>query len=276
MCSSDLLAATDTPTVALFWSPDDPAGIPARRSLDELASLPGNTLDIFAVDVTEHPEVTDFFPVPDIPTVILHRGIVQKGIHQGPVSIVDLGELVARAFPDLEERSRRRRRPRADSEGRPRGVSSSLPVGSHVLPTPRQMRDHLDRFIRGQARAKRDVATAIYNHYLAQADRDAHGGEPRTHHILLLGPTGCGKTFIVRTLADLLGVPVAVASATGLVEAGYRGRSPDSIVKSLLDRAGGDPRLAEKGIVFIDEIDKIRCQDCGGSRDVSEIGRAHV
>jgi ATP-dependent Clp protease ATP-binding subunit ClpX len=88
----------------------------------------------------------------------------------------------------------------------------------------------------------------------------------------MLGPTGSGKTFIVKTLADLRGVPVSFASATSLVEAGYRGRSVDDIVKSLLDRTNGNPRLAERGILFIDEIDKIRRQDTSGSRDVSGEG----
>jgi ATP-dependent Clp protease ATP-binding subunit ClpX len=142
---------------------------------------------------------------------------------------------------------------------------------SRDLPTAAEMVAHLNRFVRGQLRAKQDIAVAVYNHYLSQAVRDMDGDLGR-YHILLLGPTGSGKTFIVKTLAAYLGVPVSFASATSLVEAGFRGRSPDAIIKSLLDAAGGNARLAERGIIFIDEIDKIRRQDTGGTRDVSGEG----
>lgn len=140
-----------------------------------------------------------------------------------------------------------------------------------ILPTPSEMLAHLDRFVRGQARAKRDIAVAVYNHYLSQAYRAREGADLGHHHILLIGPTGVGKTYIVRTLADYLGVPVGFTSAAGLVEAGYKGNSVESVVRTLLDRAGGDPRKAEKGIIFIDEIDKIKCGETGG-RDVSGEG----
>lgn len=140
-----------------------------------------------------------------------------------------------------------------------------------LLPTPAEMMAHLDRFVLAQERAKQDVSVAVYNHYLSQAYREREGVDLGRHHILLLGPTGVGKTFIIRTLAEFLDVPVGFASAAGLVEAGYKGNSVESIVRSLLDRAGGDPRKAEKGIIFIDEIDKIRRGETGG-RDVSGEG----
>ncbi len=141
-----------------------------------------------------------------------------------------------------------------------------------ILPRPGEMIAHLDKSVRGQDKAKRDIANAVYNHYVSQAERDRDGTDMGRQHILLLGPTGSGKTFIVKTLADYLGFPVSFASATALVEVGYRGRPVDDIIKSLLDRADGNPRLAERGIIFIDEIDKIRRQDVGGMRDVSGEG----
>jgi len=140
-----------------------------------------------------------------------------------------------------------------------------------LLPTPAEMIAHLDRFVRGQCRAKQDIAVAVYNHYLSQAWRDREGSDLGRHHILMIGPTGVGKTYLVKTLGDFLGVPVGFASATGLVEAGYKGNSVESIVRNLLEKAGGDPKKAEKGILFVDEIDKIRRGETGG-RDVSGEG----
>lgn len=141
----------------------------------------------------------------------------------------------------------------------------------NILPTPSEMIRWLDRFVRGQTRAKQDLAVAVYNHYISQGWREKSGEDLGRHHLLMIGPTGVGKTYMVKTLADYLQVPVGFASATGLVEAGYKGSSVDSIVKGLLDRVGGDARKAEKGIIFLDEIDKIKRGDTG-MRDVSGEG----
>lgn len=140
-----------------------------------------------------------------------------------------------------------------------------------ILPTPAEMISHLNRFVRGQTRAKQDIAVAIYNHYLSQAYFARHGSDLGSHHILMLGPTGSGKTYIVKTLAEYLGVPFSINSAASLVEAGYKGRSVEDIVRPLLERGENNPKLAEKGIIFLDEIDKIRRQETGG-RDVSGEG----
>ncbi|MFN0130473.1 MAG: AAA family ATPase, partial [Verrucomicrobiales bacterium] len=142
---------------------------------------------------------------------------------------------------------------------------------SLILPTPVEMIAHLDRFVMGQGVAKRDLAVAAYNHYFSQGHRDLRGVDLGRHHILLLGPTGVGKTYMVKVLGEFLGVPVGISSAAGLVEAGYKGNSVDTIVEGLLERAGGDVTRAEKGMVFIDEIDKIRRGETGG-RDVSGEG----
>jgi ATP-dependent Clp protease ATP-binding subunit ClpX len=142
---------------------------------------------------------------------------------------------------------------------------------STALPTPTDMITHLNRFVRGQERAKQDLAVAVYNHALSQAYRRRTGTDFGKQHLLLIGPTGVGKTLLVRTLADYLGWPVGFASAAGLVEAGYKGNSVETLISSLLDQAGGNPRKAERGLIFIDEIDKIRRGETGG-RDVSGEG----
>jgi len=143
-------------------------------------------------------------------------------------------------------------------------------VSQPLLPTPTEMVDYLDRFVLGQARAKRDIAVAVYNHYLSQAYREVEGRDLGRHHILLIGPTGVGKTYLVQRLAEFLHVPVGFTSAAGLVEAGYVGNSVESVVAAVVERADGDAQRAEKGIVFIDEIDKIR--RAPGIRDVSGEG----
>ncbi len=140
------------------------------------------------------------------------------------------------------------------------------------LPTPAEMMRHLDRRVVGQTRAKRELAAAIYRHYLdlvaGASDPALRGGR---HHTLLLGPTGCGKSLLVRVLADFLGVPVAICSATSLSEVGYTGDSVDSLFVSLLAAANGDVARAERGIIFLDEVDKLRrAPDIG--RDVSGEG----
>ena len=155
----------------------------------------------------------------------------------------------------------------------PRNSNSlSCPRRPEKLPTPLEMVGFLDRSVKGQRRAKLKLATAAYNHFISQANRDfTKRKRASKQHILLLGPTGSGKTYMVDLLGQYLQVPVSHACAAALVESGYRGRPVDDIIKSLLDQAKGNVQLAEKGIVFIDEIDKIRCEDSGG-RDVSGEG----
>jgi hypothetical protein len=114
------------------------------------------------------------------------------------------------------------------------------------LPTPAAIVAHLDRRVHGQARAKRDLAVAVYNHYLSQAYRERDGVDLGKHHILLIGPTGVGKTYLVKTLADYLGVPIGFTSAAGLVEAGYKGNSVETLISALLDRAGVIPSVRRR------------------------------
>ncbi len=150
--------------------------------------------------------------------------------------------------------------------------------GERPLPTPREIYAHLDRYVIGQERAKRTVAIAAYNHL----KRCQHKGPDGKHlirksNLLLMGPTGSGKTHIARTLADLLEVPFTVADATEYTEAGYYGKDVEVMVGELLYRAGENVEQAQRGIVFIDEVDKIArrthsARTGAGARDIGGEG----
>jgi ATP-dependent Clp protease ATP-binding subunit ClpX len=147
-----------------------------------------------------------------------------------------------------------------------------------ALPTPRQIFDYLDRYVVGQDRAKRTVAIAAYNH-LKRCAQKTPGAKRliKKSNLLLIGPTGSGKTHIARTLAGCLEVPFVVADATEYTEAGYYGKDVEVMIGELLHHADQDVELAQRGIVFIDEIDKIARRSQGartgaGSRDIGGEG----
>jgi len=142
-------------------------------------------------------------------------------------------------------------------------------------PRPREIFDEIDKYVIGQDRAKKALSVSVYNHYKRIGQRGkAADVEIQKGNILLIGPTGCGKTLLVQTLARKLDVPFAMADATTLTEAGYVGEDVDSVIKSLYRNAGNDPEKASRGIVCIDEIDKISRKGGGPSvtRDVSGEG----
>jgi ATP-dependent Clp protease ATP-binding subunit ClpX len=151
------------------------------------------------------------------------------------------------------------------------------------LPKPAEIHDFLDQYVIGQDDAKRSLAVAVYNHYkrIQSGDRTREGRDSREEtvelaksNILMLGPTGCGKTYLAQTLAKLLNVPFAIADATALTEAGYVGEDVENILLKLIQAADYDVKRAETGIIYIDEVDKIarKSENPSITRDVSGEG----
>ncbi|ASR03807.1 ATP-dependent Clp protease ATP-binding subunit ClpX [Gordonia rubripertincta] len=148
------------------------------------------------------------------------------------------------------------------------------------LPKPAEIRDFLEKYVIGQDTAKRTLAVAVYNHYKriqAGEKKDSRTGETvelMKSNILMLGPTGCGKTYLAQTLAKMLNVPFAIADATALTEAGYVGEDVENILLKLIQAADYDVKRAETGIIYIDEVDKIarKSENPSITRDVSGEG----
>lgn len=137
------------------------------------------------------------------------------------------------------------------------------------IPTPHKIKEGLDEYVVGQEYAKKAISVAVYNHYKRVATGTQDSIEIEKSNMLMIGPTGAGKTFLVKTLAKLLDVPLAIADATSLTEAGYIGDDIESVVSKLLAAADNDVEKAERGIIFIDEIDKIAKKKDTHARDVS-------
>ncbi|MFM1950485.1 MAG: ATP-dependent Clp protease ATP-binding subunit ClpX [Actinomycetota bacterium] len=162
------------------------------------------------------------------------------------------------------------------------GTSAKESTESLDLPNPREIKAFLDEYVIGQDGAKKSLAVAVYNHYkriraagtLTKNGKNHDDIEIAKSNILMIGPTGCGKTYLAQTLAKRLNVPFAVADATALTEAGYVGEAVENILLKLLQAADYDPKKAETGIIYIDEIDKIsrKAENPSITRDVSGEG----
>lgn len=189
------------------------------------------------------------------------EGIPLGNIFGIPVGQIDLGALMGQGH----KRSKKKKKK----------VKKELFKLSEI-PAPHAIKAQLDEYVIGQEQAKKVISVAVYNHYKrvfskTSPDAEKYGTdiEIEKSNILMIGPTGSGKTYLVKTLAKLLDVPLAIADATSLTEAGYIGDDIESVLTKLLAAAGGDIQKAEMGIVFIDEIDKIAKKKSTNTRDVS-------
>lgn len=150
------------------------------------------------------------------------------------------------------------------------GEKKDIAFDIHKIPAPHKIKEQLDEYVVGQEQAKKVISVGVYNHYKRVAASNApEDVEIEKSNMLMIGPTGSGKTYLVKTLAKLLDVPLAIADATSLTEAGYIGDDIESVVSKLLAAADNDVDKAETGIIFIDEIDKIAKKRNASTRDVS-------
>ena len=173
---------------------------------------------------------------------------------------LNLGSIFGGQNPNLE-RTRIKKKARKDND--------PPLIDIKKVPAPHKIKALLDDYIIGQEQAKKIISVAVYNHYKRVATKTMDEIEIEKSNILMLGPTGCGKTYMVKTLAKLLDVPLAIADATSLTEAGYIGDDIESVLSKLLMAADNDVDRAECGIVFVDEIDKLAKKQNTNSRDVS-------
>lgn len=152
------------------------------------------------------------------------------------------------------------------------------PINLSDVPTPKEFKEYLDQYVIGQDEAKKVLSVAVYNHYkrmsIPKMEQKSSDVKIEKSNILLIGPTGSGKTLLAKTLAERLKVPFAIADATTLTEAGYVGEDVENVLLKLINAADGDVAAAERGIIFIDEIDKIarKSENTSITRDVSGEG----
>lgn len=185
-----------------------------------------------------------------------------------PFMNMNLSDLENVNFKDLDIPQKQKVKKKTDKDSKPE-------LNLKDIPAPHIIKQKLDEYVIGQEKAKKVISVAVYNHYkrvyLTESGQKEEDGtlQIEKSNILMIGPTGSGKTYLVKTLAKLLDVPLALADATSLTEAGYIGDDIESVVSKLLTAAENDVSKAERGIIFIDEIDKIAKKKNTSSRDVS-------
>ena len=172
------------------------------------------------------------------------------------ISFINLADFMNDAMPQKQKIKKK-------------GTGTKPLIDLKSIPAPHKIKEQLDQYVIGQEYAKKVISVAVYNHYKRVATGTMDEIEIEKSNILMIGPTGSGKTYLVKTLAKLLDVPLAIADATSLTEAGYIGDDIESVVSKLLAAADNDVDKAEQGIIFIDEIDKIARKHNTTSRDVS-------
>jgi ATP-dependent Clp protease ATP-binding subunit ClpX len=179
---------------------------------------------------------------------------IPKGFPQ--IRFINMNDLQGRGMSDKQKLKKKKKK-------------SEPPIQLKDIPAPHKIKAGLDEYVVGQEKAKKAISVAVYNHYKRIATGTQDSIEIEKSNMLMIGPTGSGKTYLVKTLARLLDVPLAIADATSLTEAGYIGDDIESVVSKLLAAADNDVEKAERGIIFIDEIDKIAKKKDTHARDVS-------
>lgn len=190
--------------------------------------------------------------------------IGMQGMPQFPgMEFINLGSMGIEPSAEFQERHQVKTKKKEKKE------KPALDINR--LPAPHVIKGNLDEYVVGQEQAKKVLAVGVYNHYkrVLAEKKEEDNIEIEKSNMLMLGPTGSGKTFMVKTMAKLLKVPLAITDATALTEAGYIGDDVESVISKLLANADNDVELAERGIVYIDEIDKIAKKQNTNNRDVS-------
>ncbi len=182
--------------------------------------------------------------------------------NSGKMQVIDMSNMMNFMGPEMMPKQQKIKKKKKEKVEKPQ-------LDLKTIPAPHKLKAMLDDYVIGQDYAKKAISVAVYNHYKRVLTNTMDDIEIEKSNMLMIGPTGSGKTYLVRTIAKMLNVPLAITDATTLTEAGYIGDDVESVLSKLLAEADNDVEKAERGIVFIDEIDKIAKKRNANSRDVS-------